>query len=166
MRQEEIELIRSCTNWSDEVINHIGSFQEAQIYMKANLVEQRVGDRLALIRKDIDWTAFNCRYEWQKQQFADWQRWQDYNNADLIGEGYPPRDSNGDPYELHHIGQHHDSPFAELTWSEHMGDGNNTILHPLRESEIDRQKFATEKSQHWMARYDLLSKDELEKIYG
>jgi hypothetical protein len=166
MRQEEIDTIRSCTNWSDELIKYIGSFEEAQIYIKANLIEQCVGGRLALVRRDIDWSAFNCRHEWLKEKLSDWQRWQDYNNADLIGEGYPPRDSNGDPYELHHIGQHQDSPFAELTWSEHMGDGNNAILHPLRESEIDRQQFSDEKSRHWQARYTLFSQSEREKIYG
>ena len=166
MRQEEIDTIRSCTNWSDELIKYIGSFEEAQIYIKANLIEQCVGGRLALVRMDIDWSAFNCRHEWLKEKLSDWQRWQDYNNADLIGEGYPPRDSNGDPYELHHIGQHQDSPFAELTWAEHMGDGNNAILHPLRESEIDRQQFSDEKSRHWQARYTLFSQSEREKIYG
>lgn len=166
MRQEEIDTIRSCTNWSDELIKYIGSFEEAQIYIKANLIEQCVGGRLALVRRDVDWSAFNCRHEWLKEKLSDWQRWQDYNNADLIGEGYPPRDSNGDPYELHHIGQHQDSPFAELTWAEHMGDGNNAILHPLRESEIDRQQFSDEKSRHWQARYTLFSQSEREKIYG
>lgn len=162
MRQEEIDTIRSCTNWSDELIKYIGSFEEAQIYIKANLIEQCVGGRLALVRRDIDWSAFNCRKEWLKEKFSDWQRWYDYNNADLIGEGYPPRDSNGDPYELHHIGQHQDLPFAELTWAEHMGDGNNAILHPLRESEIDRQQFSDEKSRHWQARYTLFSQSERE----
>lgn len=98
-----------------------------------------VGGRPALIRSDIDWSAFNCRKEWLKTKLADWSRWKDYNNADLIGEGYPPRDSNGDPDELHHIGRRQDSPFAELTWAEHIGDGNNTILHRVgKESEIDR----------------------------
>lgn len=80
-----------------------------------------VGGRPALIRSDIDWSTFNCRKEWLKTKLADWSRWKDYNNADLIGERYPPRDSNGDPYELHHIGRRQDSPFAELTWAEHMG---------------------------------------------
>lgn len=109
-----------------------------------------VGGRPALIRSDIDWSAFNCRKEWLKTKLADWSRWKDYNNADLIGEGYPPLDSNGDPYELHHIGRRQDSPFAELTWDEHMGDGNNTILHRVgKESEIDRGEFDGEKSAYW-----------------
>ena len=71
-----------------------------------------------------------------------------------MGEGYPPRDENGDPFELHHIGQRQDSPFAELTWAQHMGDGNNAVLHRKRESEIDRQQFEHEKAAHWMARFE------------
>ncbi len=87
------------------VVGCIRTMDEARIYMNARLVEARIGGRPALIRRDIDWSAFNCRLDWLKEKFADWKKWYDYNNADLIGEGWPPRDKNGDPYELHHIGQ-------------------------------------------------------------
>ena len=142
------------TGWSDEIISALRSEEEAEIYISARLVEKRVNGRPALVNPTIDGRAFNCRKEWLKEKLADYDRWEDYNNADLMGEGYPPRDSNGDPYELHHIGQHQDSPFAELTWQQHMGDGNNAILHPQRESEIDRQQFDHEKASHWMARFE------------
>ena len=142
------------TGWSDEIISALRSKEEAEIYISARLVEKRVNGRPALVNPTIDGRAFNCRKEWLKEKLADYDRWKDYNNADLMGEGYPPRDSNGDPYELHHIGQHQDSPFAELTWQQHMGDGNNAILHPQRESEIDRQQFDHEKAAHWMARFE------------
>ena len=146
--------ISQSTRWSDEIISALRSEEEAQIYIAARLVEKRVNGRPALVNPTIDGRAFNCRKEWLKEKLADYDRWKDYNNADLMGEGYPPRDSNGDPYELHHIGQHQDSPFAELTWQQHMGDGNNAILHPQRESEIDRQQFDHEKAAHWMARFE------------
>ena len=142
------------TGWSDEIISALRSKEEAQIYIAARLVEKRVNGRPALVNPTIDGRAFNCRKEWLKEKLVDYDRWKDYNNADLMGEGYPPRDSNGDPYELHHIGQQQDSPFAELTWKQHMGDGNNAILHPQRESEIDRQQFDHEKAAHWMARFE------------
>lgn len=154
------------TGWSAQILDNIGSMAEAEIYIKAHLKEAVVGGRPALVRTDIDWSAFNCRAEWLKQKFADYAKWKDYNNADLIGEGYPPRDSNGDPYELHHIGQHQNSPFAELTWAEHMGDGNNVILHQAgKESVIDRGLFELEKSRYWQARFGMFGKAELEKIY-
>lgn len=47
-----------------------------------------------------------------------------------------------------------------------MGDGNNAILHPNRESEIDRQRFEQEKSQYWQARYKMFSQQELDEIYN
>ena len=158
--------IKERTGWSDDIVRFLHSREEAEVYIGAGLVERRIGDRAALVRTDIDWRAFNCRQEWLKQRFADWDKWQDYNNADLIGEGWPPRDSNGDPYELHHIGQRQDSPFAELTWQEHMGGGNNVILHPNRESAIDRQQFDDEKSRYWQDRFKAFTKSELAEIYG
>ena len=162
---QQQEIMR-CTGWSMAIVGCIRTMDEARIYMNAGLVEARIGGRPALIRRDIDWSAFNCRLDWLKEKLADWRKWYDYNNADLIGEGWPPRDENGDPYELHHIGQQQDSPFAELTWQEHMGDGNNAILHPQRESVIDRQKFDGEKSQYWQARFKNFSRSELKDIYG
>ena len=158
--------IKERTGWSDAIVRFLYSREEAEVYIKAGLVERRIGGRAALVRTDIDWSAFNCRQEWLKEKFADWDKWQDYNNADLIGEGWPPRDSNGDPYELHHIGQRQDSPFAELTWQEHMDGGNNVILHPNRESAIDRQQFDDEKSRYWQDRFKAFTKSELAEIYG
>ena len=153
------------THFSPAITRYINSEEELVIYVRAGLKEAIVGGRPALIRTDIDWKAYNCRKEWLKDKLADYDKWKDYNNADLIGEGYPPRDCNGDPYELHHIGQQQNSPFAELTWQEHMGDGNNAILHPQRESEIDRQQFDNEKSQYWQSRFAQFTEQELKQIY-
>ncbi len=160
--------IKAQTHWPDEIINAIASMEEAEIYMKAGLKAARIGNRWALIRSDINWSDYSARRNtWLKNKLADYSKWVDYNNADLIGEGFPPRDMNGDPYELHHIGQRQDSPFAELTWAEHMGDGNNTILHQAgKESEIDRQMFDHEKSEYWKARFKAFTPLELRKIYG
>ncbi len=167
MKSIEKQRLNHLTHWPDEIVNAIASMEEANIYIKAGLKAARIGNRWALIRSDIDWADFSVRRNtWLKNRLADYDRWKDYNNADLIGEGFPPRDVNGDPYELHHIGQRQDSPFAELTWAEHMGDGNNTILHQAgKESEIDRQQFDREKSDYWKARFKAFTKAELDLIY-
>lgn len=166
LSQEEQNLIAKRTGWSNEVIKYIRSMAEAEIYIKAGLREKYIGGRLALIRNDINWSDFSIRRnEWLKNKLANYDAWKDYNNADLIGEGFPPRDINGDPYELHHIGQQQDSPFAELSWHEHMGDGNNAILHQTRESEIDRQRFENEKTAYWRNRFNAFTKEEISKIY-
>lgn len=157
----------SCYMYSNVILIHIASLRELDIYKKANLKEAIIGGRPALIRTDIDWSDYSIRRNtWLRNKLADYDRWAEYNNADLIGEGYPPRDYNGDPYELHHIGQRQDSPLAELTWAEHMGDGNNTILHQAgKESEIDREAFEQEKSAYWQARFKAFTKEELDRIY-
>ncbi|MBQ9386697.1 MAG: HNH/ENDO VII family nuclease [Bacteroidaceae bacterium] len=153
--------------WSKAITDYITSAQEAEIYIKAGLKEAMIGGKPALIRQDIDWSDYSCRRNtWLKERLADYDKWVEYNNADLIGEGYPPRDKNGDPYELHHIGQKQNSPFAELTWEEHMGNGNNTILHqPGKESEIDREAFDDEKSAYWQARFKCFTQEEIKQIY-
>ena len=87
MNAEEIDYVRSQSGWSDVILKNINSIDEAKIYLKAGLKEAMVGGRHALIRSDIDWSALNCRKEWLKAKLSDWDRWKDYNNADLIGEG-------------------------------------------------------------------------------
>ena len=159
--------VQKKTRWSDAIINALRSEEEAKIYIKANLKEATIGGRPALVRDDIDWSDYPCRRnEWLKEKLADYDSWVDYNNADLIGEGFPPRDYNGNPIELHHIGQRQDSPFAELRWEEHMGDGNNKILHEMgKESEIDRSLFDKEKADYWRSRFNAFSQEDLAKIY-
>lgn len=154
-------------SWSPAIRDAIQSPEEAEIYRRAGLKEARIGGRPALIRHDIDWSDYSIRRNtWLRNKLADYDKWAEYNNADLIGEGFPPRDRNGDPYELHHIGQRQDSPFAELTWAEHMGDGNNVILHQMgKESEIDREAFEAEKSAYWQARFKALTLEQLRAIY-
>ena len=56
-------------------------------------------------------------------------------------QGYAPRDADGYPYELHHVGQKNDGALAILTWKEHDAKG----LHLLQESEITRSTFKTER---------------------
>ena len=123
--------LRRHTGWSDAILDNIASREEAEIYIKAGLREARIGGRPALIRDDIDWSDYSIRRNtWLKEYLADYDKAAEYNNADLIGEGYPPRDKGGNPYELHHIGQHPDSPLAELTVFEHReNEGNYAILH-------------------------------------
>lgn len=163
----EKTVIRIRTGWSEDVIKSIRSMGEAMIYIRAGLKEKKIDGRAALIRSDINWPDYSIRRNtWLRNKLANYDKWAEYNNADLIGEGFPPRDRNGDPYELHHIGQRQDSPFAELTWAEHMGDGNNTILHQMgKYSEIDREAFDVEKSQYWRARYKAFTQEEIDSIY-
>lgn len=138
LTDEEKAKIKEETGWSDEIIDAIGSWKEYEIYKNAGLVEAEIDGKKCLIRNDIDWD--------QKDAMGR-------TNKERAEQGLSPINKDGKAIELHHIGQHADSPLAELTQEEHRGKGNDTILHDkTKESEIDRQAFAGERSDHWAAR--------------
>lgn len=138
LNDEEKQKIKEETGWSDEIVDAISSMEEYEIYKKADLEEKEINGKKCLVRKDIDLE--------QKDTMGR-------TNSERMEKGLPPLDKNGRPIELHHIGQKSDSPLAELTTSEHRGKGNDTVLHDKKkESEIDRDKFAEERSEHWKNR--------------
>ena len=141
LSDEEKQKIKEETGWSDEIIDAISSMEEYEIYKKADLEEKEINGKKCLVRKDIDLE--------QKDSMVR-------TNSERMEKGLPPLDKNGRPIELHHIGQKSDSPLAELTTSEHRGKGNDTVLHDKKkESEIDRDKFAEERSEHWKNRSEV-----------
>ena len=145
--------IRWRTGWSIHVLKYIRSEDEALIYIKEGLKEKIIGGKRALIQPKINGNAKNCdAWKWR----GDYNDFKDWTNKDRAGEGYAPLDSNGDPIELHHIGQNPDSPLAELTHKAHHCDGNFKILHTFEESKIDRIFFEQERSQYWQNRYKTL----------
>lgn len=130
--------IKDETGWSDEIINVFGSIEEYEIYKDADLVEVEIDGKKCLIRNDIDWE--------QKDAMGR-------TNNERAEQGLSPINKDGKVIELHHIGQHANSPLAELTPEEHRGKGNDIILHDkTKESEIDRQAFSGERNAHWEAR--------------
>lgn len=138
LTDEQKQRIKEETGWSGEIIDSIGSWEEYEIYKNAGLVESEIGGKKCLIRNDIDWN--------QKDAFGR-------TNKERAEQGLSPLNKDGKPIELHHIGQHADSPLAELTQEEHRGKGNDGVLHNKNvNSEIDRTAFANERSQHWQSR--------------
>ena len=138
LTDKEKAKIKEETGWSDEIIDAIGSMEEYEIYKSAGLIEAEVGGKKCLIRNDIDWE--------QKDAMGR-------TNKERAEQGLSPINKDGKVIELHHIGQHIDSPLAELTPEEHRGKGNDIILHDkTKESEIDRNAFAVERNIHWGAR--------------
>ena len=144
LTEEEKKKIKEETGWSDEIVNAMGSWAEYQIYKKAGLKEAEIEGRKCLIRDDIDWD----------QKDAEGRTNRERVNLKPPEGPLVPINENGEKIELHHIGQHADSPFAELTMKEHRGKENYAILHDTmkEESEIDRAKFKDERDQHWQAR--------------
>lgn len=131
--------------YPDSVIENMGSEEEKTIYEKADLEPAEVNDRDALIKKDID-----------LNQEDDFGR----TNLERMEQGLAPLDKDGNPIELHHVGQKMDSPLAELTRDEHRGKGNDTVLHnKQKESEINREDFGKERAEHWKARAEQIKSE-------
>ncbi|WP_270465135.1 MULTISPECIES: HNH/ENDO VII family nuclease [Fusobacterium] len=138
LTDEEKTKIKEETGWSDEIVDAIGSWKEYEIYKNANLIEAEIDGKKCLIRNNINWN--------QKDEMGR-------TNKERAEQGLSPINKDGKVIELHHIGQHSNSPLAELTQEEHRGKGNDGILHDkTKESEINRQAFAEERSNHWSAR--------------
>ena len=142
LTDEEKQKIKEETGWSDGIVDYIRSMKEYEIYKNAGLEEREINGKKCLPRSDID---------------LDQKDEKGRTNKERMEKGKPPLDKNGESIELHHIGQKSDSPFAELTKSEHIKNGNDTILHDKnKESEIDRLiQFKKEKSDHWKARSEI-----------
>ena len=149
---EEKEALKKETGWTDRTVDYISSMEEAQIYKDAGLVEMEVNGKAALIQPNLEWhTPVGPNGETNAELLARGPQNKTWGPAD---KWFSPRWNDGKQMELHHIGQHSDSPFAELTWQQHRGMGNDAILHDkLKESEIDRAAFREERSRHWISRF-------------
>lgn len=130
--------------YGNKTIDSIDSEEEAKIYSEANLEPHEVNGRECLIRTDIDY-----------DQVDDKER----SNLSRMEKGLSPLDKDGQPYELHHIGQKMDAPLAELTKKEHISDGNYSVLHDLKESEISRSEFNKERADHWKSRAEEIKQE-------
>ena len=115
------------------------STKEALIYKDAGLVKAKINGRPCLIKPNIDMDT-------RTDVFGR-------TNRQRMSAGLAPLDESGKPIELHHIGQHPDSPLAELTQEQHRGKDNYSVLHDTKkESEINRQAFDGERVDHWKTR--------------
>lgn len=140
LTDEEKQRIKKEVGWSDDVIDNIRSMEEYEIYKKAGLQEVQIGEKKALIRNDIDWNQTDEKGR---------------TNEERIKKGLAPLDKDGNPIELHHIGQHADSPLAELTFKEHRCDGNDTILHDKKketETHGEGNNWDNERQNYWKDR--------------
>lgn len=140
LTDEEKLRIHEASGWSDEIIDSFRSIEEYEIYKKAGLQEVEIGEKKALIRNDIDWNQTDEKGR---------------TNEERIKRGLAPLDKDGDSIELHHIGQHADSLLAELTFKEHRGDGNDTILHDKKketETHGEGNNWDNERQNYWKDR--------------
>lgn len=140
LSQKEKGIVKNETGWSDKIIDSIRSMDEYRIYKDANLSEGVVNGKECLIRSDIDLD--------QSDQYGT-------TNRERMSDGLAPLDKDGKPIQLHHMGQHKDSPLAELTFEEHRGGGNDKILHDkAKVSEVhgEGSNWDGERQSYWKNR--------------
>lgn len=74
------------------------------------------------------------------------------SNLERMKRGLAPLDSQGESYNLHHIGQKQDSPLAELKNGIHKSEYSSLHDVEITKSDIDRDSFDKERAAHWKAR--------------
>jgi len=134
LTEAERESIKEDSGWSNEVVDNIESVKAYEIYKEAGNYNVNIEGREYLIR-DIDLNKVDDKGR---------------TNSERMLKGKAPIDPSGKSYELHHVGQHTDSPLAALTFEEHKG--NDTILHDKSiKTEVhgEGNKWHKERSQAW-----------------
>lgn len=143
LTDEEKEQIKKETGWSDEIINHIDSMEQYEIYKNADLQEAEINGKKCLV-KNIDMDYVDPKTG--------------LTNRELMEKGRAPIDAKtGEKIELHHMGQDKDGPFAELCENSEHGDGNHGTLHPKtdgswRNETGANENYNNERAEHWKTR--------------
>lgn len=137
------------TRWQDDIIDHIESREQHEIYKNAGLCEVEINGRPCLCKKiDMDYIDPKTGM----------------TNRELMAKGRSPIDAKtGERIELHHMGQGYDAPFAELCADSEHGDGNYSVLHTKSEGswrndpELKNQYNNIDRPDHWKARAEAKS---------
>lgn len=143
LTQEQKEKIKKETCWSDEIIDHIESMGQYEIYKNANLHEEEINGKKCLV-KNIDMDYVDPKTG--------------LTNRELMEKGRSPIDAKtGEKIELHHMGQDKDGPFAELCENSEHGDGNHSTLHTKSEGSWRNEpganeNYNNERAEHWKTR--------------
>lgn len=143
LTDEEKQKIKEETGWSDEIIDHIESMDQYEIYKNAGLHEEEINGRKCLV-KDIDMDYVDPKTG--------------MTNRERMERGLSPIDKEtGEKIELHHMGQKHDGPFAELCENSEHGDGKHKTLHTSTEeswrNDMEKNReYQQEKKDHWKQR--------------
>lgn len=131
LTMNQAALIQSESNYPLDVIRQFHSMDEYEVFKSANLKPLQINGQTALIQPDIN---LNLVDEYGR------------TNLQRMSVGLAPLDSNGLPYELHHIGQNADATLAVLTRAQHDSPG----LHGFKMvSEIDRPEFNVIRQKFW-----------------
>lgn len=144
LTDKEKEKIKDVTEWSDEIVDAIDSWEEYEVYKNADLSEAVIDDRICLVKKiDMDYIDPKTGL----------------TNRERMQMGRAPVDAKtGEKIELHHVGQDFESPLAELCENSEHGDGNDKILHDKKAEswrqnpDLKNEYNNVERPEHWRSR--------------
>ena len=112
IKEFEKKLVQEISPYTNAINEFIKNPNELKVYENANLEESVVNDRLVLKTNEINPDLIDS--------FGR-------SNVERMEKGLAAIDENGNPYNLHHIGQKMNSPLAELTQQEH--NIYDSVLH-------------------------------------
>lgn len=128
-----------------DVNEYISTTKELDIYQSKNLIEGEINGKKILIDNQIDFHQVDAKGR---------------TNLERINKGLAPLDEDGEPYNLHHIGQKVDSPLAELRNNVHKQ--NDAILHDKSvptEVHGGSVNWDAERANHWKKRAEQIKQD-------
>ncbi len=141
LTMNQAAIIQQESKYPLDVIKQFHSYEEYTAFHNAGLQTQMVGGKIALVKpsNEFDLTIMDSNGR---------------TNLERMKAGLAALDKNGNPFELHHIGQRSNGTLAILTKAEH----DNPILHGyLSRSEINRAEFDKIRQAFWKAMAEILA---------
>lgn len=129
LTMNEAAIIQKESGYPVELIKQFRNYEEYLVYKDAGLTKQMVAGKMALIQHiDLSLVDENG-----------------YTNLQRMKKGLAAIDADGNPFELHHIGQKSKATLAMLTKKQHDSKG----LHFQQMTKINRIQFNKEKKEFW-----------------
>jgi hypothetical protein len=143
LQQPEVQrqLIDELSPYTDQITPYIKTTQELSVYTQNGLQESKILDRPCL-QLDINPETTDAMGR---------------SNRERMEAGRAPIDENGDPVNLHHIGQKENSPLAELPDRVHKEC--DAVLHDKSiptEIHGEDSNWNVVRSQYWRERASTL----------
>lgn len=137
----QLAIIQRESKWPAGFIKQLNSMDEYNILKSNGRKLFKIDGKEVLVPDNIDWNYID----------AD-----GLTNLERAKLGKSILDNDGVAYEVHHIGQNNDGPFALLTQPEHRQDGNYKILHYKSNSDVEHTSaFQKLKKEIYKKVYDL-----------
>lgn len=139
LTMNQVAKIQKDTGYPLDVISQFQNEEQVKILQDAGLVPEIVSGKTALVR-NIDWNF--------KDEFGR-------TNRERVMQNLVPLDSDGIPFELHHVAQDANGTLAILKQSEHRSSATYSIWHKNEgvgvHSELSDAEWAKIRNEFWKA---------------